>query len=773
MKGKYLSGFLLFISSIGSFAQGVRIHGFIKDYMTKATLVQANVFSSAMQNGAYTNNEGYFTMVVKSGITDTMYFSYVGYKTRSIEIETTRDTLISVLLFQDTLSTIEVTANKDPISQLNLKQIRSSKLSEIPMLMGERDIYSALNMTAGVNFGVEGKAEINVRGGTNDQNLILYDDIPLYSSGHLLGFISIFNPLSVKSVNFYKGQFPARFGSRLSSVVEVISEDGNPEKFSGGYSFGLVNSQANINGPLGDKLTFSLSGRIANFGLILLPLKVLYDAGTGDTYGNFIMNDFNFKTNLKLDEYHRLTLSLLRGSDNGTFLNKDLETVDEFKSQFFWQNKLYALKYMGTFSPSWYVKSNLFLSDYNNSKKLDNTKNDEVVFRYEDKSDLQEFGFRLDNEISLSNRTNIEIGMYASRFDNRSNEVSVLNTDDGNRILSPGGRNRLNTLAWYANGLFNGPSKRISVGFRWNTYYNGNFSESFLEPRLSYVFEFGQSFISLAYAKLSQPLHQTNGLSNDLPVSSWVVSQESLPVSTSDNFSISFDSKVATNTDFSCGIYWRDFSNLSDFPLGTEYVLDIQESLVDRLEKEGKGQAYGLEVEFARQYRKLLINLSGTISRSRRRFATINDNEWYRSQYQRDYSLKGFGIYRLNSRHSFSSNVVWSSGVPVTYPEGFAATHPDFSQPIIPIYSRKHNANSPAYFRIDVQYKKEYKTKKGRKAHLNVGVYNISGRYNPLTIEVYPKYITEANSNTIAVEGKIRKTTFFNFIPYITLGREF
>ncbi len=580
----YHLSFLLAISCANSFAQDVRISGFVKDHDTKATLVQANVWSADKQDGTHSNNEGYYTIAVRSDRMDTLHFSYVGYQTRSIAIQTTRDSLIDVYLFHDTLGLVEVTAIKRQTSQLNLKQLGNSDLYEIPMLMGERDIFSALNMTAGVNFGVEGKAEINVRGGTNDQNLILYDDVPLYSSGHLLGFISIFNPYAVKSVNFYKGEFPARFGGRLSSIVEVISGDGNPEKLSGSYSFGLVNSQANINGSVGDKFTFSLSGRMANFGLLLLPIRVLYEMGVGETYGNFFMNDVNLRTNLKIDHHHGLTFSILRGSDNGTFLNRDQETRDEFESQFFWQNRLYALKYMWSVNPSWYVKSNLFLSNYDNSKALQTKEKNEVVFQYDDRSDLQEFGCRLDNEISLSNRTEINMGIYASKFNNKSNEVSLNDFDGGGTILSPGGDNELGTIAFYANGLGELPSSKISLGLRWSSYFNGGFRQAFFEPRFSYMYEFGQSSISFAFAKLSQPLHQTNGLSNDLPVASWVVAQEKLPVSTSDNFSLSFDGNISVNTDFSLGVYHRRFKNLSDFPLGTEYILDIQESVTTQLE---------------------------------------------------------------------------------------------------------------------------------------------------------------------------------------------
>lgn len=770
---RIISGNVLFLLCIvTSVAQKVSIHGFVYDSSTLVTLVHAHVLSNNSGSGTLTNNEGYFTLEVDKSIPDRIQFSYVGYQAQYFIANISSDTLLHVHLSPDTLKGVEVIATKDRISNLAFEHLTTSKLATIPMLMGERDIYSALSMFAGVNFGVEGKAEINVRGGTGDQNLIIYDDIPLYSSGHLLGFISIFNPLSLKSVSFYKDQIPPRFGSRLSSVIDIVSEDGNGNKFTGSYSIGLINSQANINGPIGKNVTYSLSSRLANMGLLLLPIKVLYDAGSLESYGNFIMNDYNLKTKVRIDDYHHMTVSILRGSDKGLFQNKDAQTLDEVSSSFYWQNNLLATKYMGTLSPFWYLKATLFLSDFNNSKRLDNNLKDQIVFRYEDKSDLQEVGIRVDNEISLSNGKDLQVGLYGSRFKNRANEVSAFNSENVTKILSPGGTNRLELIAGYVNGEFRKGSSTISTGIRWNRYYNPSFSQSLLEPRLFYTRAFGTSHISLGYTRLSQPLHQANGLNSDLPVSSWVVSQDNLPVSTSSNFSMYYDGKLSKRLELACGLYWREFKNLTDFPLGTEYILDIRETIVERFEKEGIGRAYGLEFEIEHEYRKLHTIFAGTISSSRRRFTNINETEWYRTQYQRDYAFKTNAVYRFHSGRSIGLNVIWMSGAPVTYPEGFALRHPDAGSSVIPVYNKKHNAVGPAYSRIDVQYNKDYETKKGRDASLTIGIYNISGRYNPWAIEVYPKYIV-SDANTVYVEGKFRKTTFFNFLPYITLGRHF
>ncbi len=578
-------------------------------------------------------------------------------------------------------------------------------------------------------------------------------------------------------MHLHKGNFPTRFGGRLSSVIDVIAKEGNRDKLAGAYSLGLVNSQANINGPLSDQVAFSLSGRVANLGLVLLPSKILFDKKQSENYANFFMHDYNAKVQCKIDDRQNVSISTLVGQDKGTFLNQDLDENILYDNRYAWSNGLYSIKYNRSLSPIWYVKASTFLSTYRNNKQSNNSFGQEH-YNYLDKSTLREYGMRIDNEFQFSSFLSVDLGVYVSRFSNRSNEVTLNRGDDRSQLLAPGVGSDLKHMALYSSTYIRLGKHVIQPGVRMSRYDG---LATFLEPRFTYSYSISNDEnLSVSYARLSQPLHLTNGLISDLPISSWIVAQENLPVSTSQNVSISYSNRLSSDKiRLEIGAYYRQLQDLTDFPLGTQFVFNREVTVNELLETGGIGRAYGLEVLLDKKTGKTTGWLSMTFSKSQRRFRNINHFSWYATQYQRDLKLNFHASRKIGRGHTLSSNIVWGSGIPITYPEGFSIAHPDntfnpASPRIIPIYQNKHNAKTPNYFRIDLQYRKEYKTHRGNTGILALGIYNLSGRLNPLTLDVSPQYIVEsADSPSAQIRGKLTKTTVFNFIPFISLGRKF
>ncbi len=768
MTGMLFSGYIT--------AQQYTLFGHIVQDSTLEPLAGAHIYDADKKYGTAANNEGFFQLKLPAGF-HMLEVSYAGYETQSLRIEMKRDTFVQVLCSPSILT--EVVVRATPLStrrpQVEVTDLPVRLLGQLPSLMGERDVLKSLAFFPGIGTGVEGKSDLLVRGGTSDQNLILYDDIPVYSTGHLFGFISIFNPTAVKSVKLYKGDFPAGLGGRLSSVIDIVSKDGQTNKVGGEYSLGLINSQFNVNGPLfSPKATFSLSGRVANLGLILLPTRILYETGRSDNYGNFFMYDINGKVRVQLNDKNYLSVAILTGGDRSQVIAGDY-LDSESRGRFDWYNNLFSVKHWATVRPHWFTKTSLFLSGFRNETTLTHLYNQEdLILRAElyDRSRLKEFGLRHDNDFVLSSKAGLKVGAYLSRFENKTNEISINLPDQGETQRSPGLSNMLKQTALYGSFNYHAGPHLVETGLRFSHYSSSALSSFFLEPRFRYQYQVDSlSAISISYARLSQPLHLLAGLSTGLPSSSWVVAQENLPVASSGNVSLSYArSARGMGPGYELGLFYRRLKELSDFPLGAQFLFDTGSRLTEKLVTNGTGRAYGVEGLVRKDEGRTRGWLSGTWAISERRFDRINGGDWYPTQYHRRFDLKLFLNRSWSKGRSISTNVVWSDGYPVTFPEGFAWAHPDI-RTIVPIYDRKNNYRSPNYFRVDVQYSKEYITKRGRNGTFSLGVYNISGHANPFTLEV--KDVSRSVDRPELIEGVMTMSTLFNFIPYFTIGRKF
>ena len=756
----------------------ITLSGYVTDSESGEALIAANIHDEDNSNITWTNSEGFFVLVFEDGEEVKVEVSYVGYKSEFLKIES--DTFLTVCLRQDTLGTVLVTATQEGRSSLEVIQLQAKQLNYMPLIMGERDLFKGLTLLPGVGFGIEGRSEVTVRGGTSDQNLILYDDVPLYSSGHLLGFISIFNPLAVKSVRLYKGQFPSRYGGRLSSVIDVASRDPNIHGIKGEYSFGLINSQFNVNGLFSEKIRFSFSGRVANLGLILLPIKLLYKKKSIENYGNFFMNDYNAKIKYALDDRRIISTSILLGRDNGIFLNQDLDEDIEYDNRFRWGNSVYSAKYSQIVSPKMYFQIVAFVSGYKNNKYSVNQYEGEV-FEYRDKSVLTESGMRADCELKMIRSQELKMGFYISRFSSLSNAVSIQQPGSQDELNSPGSKQNLYSVSPYISTDFSHGSFLVRPGLRLSHYFHPGYNRTIVEPRATLQWAHRTGIIGFNYARLSQPMHLATGLISDLPVSSWIVSSTELPVSTASSFSAHFTNKSKESNNFEIGLFYRNYHELSDFPLGTQFVYNADNSLVELLAKNGIGRSYGLELLYEKKNGKTQGWISTTLSKSERRFEGINDNNWYKTQYQRDLQGAIYISHQLNRRHHLSTTAILGSGIPVTYPEGFSIAHPDYNNSrlyprITPVYSRKHNGRSRKYFRIDVQYRIALSTKNDRDSYLAFGVYNISGHRNSIASEVRGDYQLDLDRIDAGVPGILRgeliETTIFNFIPFVNFGKK-
>ena len=298
------------------------ISGYVTDGTSSETLIGANILESRQQQGTTTNPYGFYSITLPAGETE-LSFSYLGYTTRQYRLELSKDTLINVLM-QDNNQLEEVVIVSDKAeagitaTQMGAQEIPIAQIKNTPSILGEADVMKTIQLMPGVQAGVEGSAGLYVRGGGPDQNLILLDGVPVYNVDHLFGFFSVFTPEAVKKVTLFKSSFPARFGGRLSSVVDVRSNDGDMKKYHGTLSVGLLSSKIQLEGPIiRDKTSFNISARRSYIDLIAKPFM------PKDDKISYYFYDINAKINHKFSDRSRLFLNFYNGKDSYYFKTTD------------------------------------------------------------------------------------------------------------------------------------------------------------------------------------------------------------------------------------------------------------------------------------------------------------------------------------------------------------------------------------------------------------------------------------------------------------------
>ncbi len=366
-----LVGLLWAISLVSITAQSLTVSGYAEDIASGERLYGVSIYVPALQIGSTTNQYGFYSLTVESG-TLTLMVSHVGYEPVSTRIELERDTTLTFTLTPRVLriGDIEVIAEREnelENVQMSRHEISIEEIETLPVVLGEIDIQKTLQLLPSVQSGVEGSSGIYVRGGRADQNLILLDGLHLYNPNHLFGFFSVFNSSAMKRVELIKGGFPARYGGRLSSVVNYTMKEGNMKHFAAEGAIGLVSSRAMLEGPIvKNRGSFLIAGRRTYIDQLLRPFQQTsehrYHAG---------FYDLNFKANYILSDNDRIYLSAYAGQDRFSYdhrpdLGLGLDAADQERSDYDlgWQNRLASLRWNRLMGDRLFVNSLLGVMQY-------------------------------------------------------------------------------------------------------------------------------------------------------------------------------------------------------------------------------------------------------------------------------------------------------------------------------------------------------------------------------------------------------------------------
>lgn len=753
------------------------ISGYVYDASSLEPLVGAHVIVDK-EKGHFTvsNGNGYYS-VKSTSSNDSLLFSFVGYDPYYAVITSSNDTLTNIYLLPSRLDEVVIHSNKHSVLNVNnLSNLSIQTIKLQPSLGGEVDLMKSLTLLPGISPGLEGSTGINIRGGSPDQNLILLDDAPVYNVAHLYGFVSVFNADAIKNVEVLKGDFPARYGGRLSSVINVAMKEGNKKEFHGEVTSGIISSKLTLEIPLKkDRTSLMISGRTAYPDLITLPQRMGYNKGGKDELISYSMWDGNVKLHHFLGNAGSLSLSHYSGRDN--YIDKYRESEHQIQENSrHWGNITNTLRYNQILSRKLFVEAIAYHTHYHYEDSKDSrliTDESTQHLRINTGSSLQDVGGKILLNYSLGNSHQLNGGLHLIHHTYNPSINQLKNETDGaseninlsNKVSAIG-----NEMAIFIDDEWQISEKlKSTVGLRYSGILIEGQSFSGFEPRTSLTLEITpKTNVDVSFSYMRQYIHlltsSTVSLSNDI----WVPVTSLAPPQNSFISTAGLNTQMFSGYSSSVEVFYKKMNNLIDHQEGVSPTTGFNENWDQLIESGGEGEAYGLELLVQKNEGRLTGWLSYTLSWNNRQFENINEGRKYPYRYDRRHNIALVGNYKLNERYSFSSNWIFMSGYAVTAPVALYFTHQN-----VFAYGERNNARMPAYHRLDLAMHKTRITKKGNQSTWSLGVYNTYLRKNPLFLETSVSGYTSDLQRGLQINASIRGPAYFIFIPSVSYSFKF
>jgi hypothetical protein len=717
------------------------ISGYVEDLGSRERLIGVNVSAGGTRSGTTTNNFGFFSLSLPEG-SYSITFSYLGYDSQSFQWQANRDTVITIRLkeYITVLSEAVVTA-EIPLSeqsQMSAIDINMKQVKIIPALFGEVDLIRVIQLLPGVQSGNEGSTGLYVRGGGPDQNLILLDGVPLYNVSHLFGFFSVFNADAIKSTTLIKGGFPARFGGRLSSVIDITMKDGDMQQYRGDFSIGLVASKLTFEGPIiKDKTSFMVSGRRTYIDALAQPLIALAEPGTRAGY---YFGDLNLKVNHKFSEKDRLFISYFDNIDKFYFRFRDQGpfTNDQFGANLQWGNRAGALRWNHLFNPRLFVNVAATYTRYQLSIEVEEKIGNDL-FKLRLASNIEDYGLKSDWEFFPNPNNHVRFGSNIVKHFFRPAGLSLTEqtsdqSTDSLINLAPVMESW--DLQFYVENDHKISDRiRANYGLHYNYYRFKQTNYHSLQPRISARYGLNnRSAIKASFARMQQYLHllsSNNGIG--LPSDLWVPATDIVPPMLADQIAAGYVINSTDNVwEFSIEAYYKKMTGLIEFSSGSSFFTpnDWQR----RVELDGQGWAYGTELFLQKKAGKNMGWIGYTLSWNNRQFENLNNGNPYPYRFDRRHDISI--VYTRQVAKNFDISATWVFGtglatnIPIFTYNSLGDMRGFFAGDAVTHYGDLNSFRFRPYHRGDISmnFNKEYKR---YTSTWNFSIYNIYNRQNP------------------------------------------
>jgi hypothetical protein len=772
---------LLIFSSLS--AQQRTISGFIKDNKTSEALIGSTVINLKTGQGSVANAYGFFSLTQPIGDTVYLRFSYVGYQPQIIKFFHRGDTLINANLSGSvSLQEVEVIGNRvekiHTKTQMSSIDISMETVKNLPVFLGEVDVLKTIQLLPGVQSGSEGSAGLYVRGGGPDQNLILLDGVPVYNANHLFGFFSVFNADAINSVQLIKGGFPARYGGRLSSVIDIRMKEGNMNEFHGEVSVGIVAAKATFEGPIiKDKTSFIISARRTYLDLLARPFFALSEE---DVIGGYFFYDFNAKINHKFSDKSRLYFSNYFGDDKFYFRYKDSYTFggntyeDRSESSLGWGNAISALRWNYIVNPRLFSNTTLTYSRYR--FKVGFLQEDTFIesgvkttdtFSYDYFSGIQDWGLKTDFDFMPNPNHYIRFGV-GNTYHKFTPGVNQFIEKEGNDAIID---TVFGSQKQYAHELYAYIEDEILINNRASANV-GLHTVAFILPQRNYFSlqpRFSARYLTSengavkgSFATMSQFLHLLSNTSIGLPTDLWLPATERIPPQISSIGAIGYAHTIKNKYELSVESFYKHMDGLIEYKDGASFLGSSQDW--QNLVEIGRGWAYGTEFLIEKKQGKTTGWIGYTLSWAYRQFDEINFGSPFPYRFDRRHDI-GLAITHKFSE-KFDMGVVWvyGTGNAVTLALERYQPLPGFNifNNVEHIESR-NNFRMPAYHRLDVGFNFR-KEKKKTIETWSLALYNAYNRQNPFFL-----YFKNNNQG----ERGLYQVSLFPIIPSLTYSFKF
>ncbi|GAB5472720.1 MAG: TonB-dependent receptor [Maribacter sp.] len=792
--------FLLFffLSAIFGFSQQkFTLSGSVSEASSNETLIGVTIAVPELKTGVVTNEYGFYSITLPEG-DYRIQITYLGFKDVTQTITLNRNLKLNLQMVEAAEQLEEVIVTED-VERLDIRKPQMSvntmsveTIKKIPVILGEADVIKSILLLPGVTNAGEGASGFNVRGGAVDQNLILLDEAIIFNSSHLFGFFSVFNPDAIKDIKLYKGGIPARYGGRVSSVLDIFQKEGNSKQLKINGGIGAVASRLLVEGPIvKDKAAFLVGGR-GSYAHLFLPLF--------DQDNTAYFYDLNTKLNYNINDKNSIYLSGYFGRDvfgiSDSFVNTYGNSVGNFRWNHLFSDKLFS-------------NLSLIYSDYYYGLKLDF-----VGFNWN--SGIQNFNVKYDLKHYINDKLQINYGINNIYYSFNPGEIEPSNPESGileEQLI----KKYANEFAAYID-IEHDITENLSLGYglrfsnfirlgqdELNIYENDNpvifdpllqlyqeadpiaISEpgrsgslatfNNFEPRVSLAYTFNNnSSMKASYTRLAQYLHLLSNTNSPTPLDVWTPSGPFVEPQLLDQYALGFFKNLKEGAySIETEVFYKDIQNRIDYIDGANLIAN---DAIETVILNGEARAYGLELLLRKNEGKFQGWLAYTLSKSEQRTpgrisnvnsgrsnleTGINFGEWYNTPYDKTHDISLFGSYDLNDKWSFNTNFVYQTGQPTNYPIGQF----EFQGLAVPFYGLRNQERLPDYHRIDLSATMTPRKNKNRKVQGEwvFSIYNVYNRRNAASINFRRNQDTGINEAV--------RTSIFGVVPAVTYNFKF
>lgn len=761
-------------------AQGkFTISGYIEDENTGEKLIAANVFDAKSLDGNTTNTYGFYSLTLPK---DSVYlsFSYIGYQTKVIPLFLDKDLTINIKLSDElSLAEIEVVGERigriEEETQMSRIDVPIEQIKRMPALLGEVDVLKTLQLLPGVQSGGEGQSGLYVRGGSPDQNLVLLDGVPIYNVSHVLGIFSVFNADAIKNVTLTKGGFPARYGGRLSSVLEINMKEGNTKEWHGEGSIGLISSKFTLEGPIKkDQTSILISARRTYADFIFRPIVKKAASSEGEQITpKLYFYDLNAKVQHKINDKHRLFLSAYSGADVFHFKYEEDDLINE--NGINWGNIISALRWNYQISNKLFLNTTMTYSNYDvnivNKYENKNAANSEK-FSAKYVSGIEDITGKLDFDFIPTPNHYIKFGGSATHHTYRPGALSYKIENDGESPLDTlFGSQKETSVEYdlYVEDDMKFGNFKANVGLHASGFKVNDKLYTSLQPRIGLRYLMGNGIaLKGAFTTMAQYINLLTSEALSLPTDLWVPSTENVKPQESWQAAIGAAKTINDKFEISVEGFYKQMKNVISYKEGATFFNGFGTDWQTKI-TQGEGEAYGAEFFVQKKKGRTTGWVGYTLSWNNRTFPEINGGKTYAFRYDRRHDISVVVSHQLNKRISFSGAWVFGTGNAVSLPTARYSTGGNgtwFNE--VEVLGDKNAYRMSNYHRLDfsIEFMKK-KTKFERKWIFSV--YNAYWNKNP--------YYLFAEDNYDHVTGvskkELKEISILPIIPSVAYSFKF